>query len=124
MLLNEFNNTNCEFFEITGEKECRVLDIIDGDTIIGCLLIDNKVYKIRMRIKDKYASELKEENGIKEWKEYVKEIINFDINEKEEKKEIRKKIKEYLNNNCIIKNIDCFGNDKYGRTLIKIKNEI
>lgn len=123
MLLNEFNNTNCNFFEIKGQRECRILDIIDGDTIIACLYIDHKVYKIRMRIKDKYASELKEENGIKEWKEYVKEIINYDINENEDKKEIRRKIQEYLNDNCIIKNIECFGNDKYGRTLIKVKND-
>jgi hypothetical protein len=74
-----------------------------------------------MRIKDKYASELSESNGMQEWKEYVKELINIEININEDKKEIRKKIKEYLNENCFIKTIECFGNDKYGRILIKFK---
>jgi len=119
-MLNNFDNTNCNFFEIKGIYECRILDIIDGDTIIGCIIVDNKAYKFRMRLKNKYASELKEENGITEWKEYVKELIHIEINENEDKKEIRKKIKEYLNINCIIKTIECFGNDKYGRILVKI----
>ena len=112
-------------------KSCagRVVDIIDGDTMIVILPLFNNYYKFTIRLSDIDTYELKSENiilhnhGIKARNRVLelllmtnkyKEVLNI------EDELSRKQIQNICDENVLLVYVECFGYDKYGRVLGKI----
>ena len=110
-------------FSLDGYKShCRIVDIIDGDTLIVVLPLFGTHYKFNVRLNGIDTSELKsKDKSAYKARERVFEIVCKNKCEAN----TRKYIQNYLKNNVIVCWIECSKFDKYGRLLgnISIENK-
>jgi endonuclease YncB( thermonuclease family) len=122
--LQQGNDT--PFFSLNGIScFCRIIDILDGDTVTVILPINDIYYKFIIRLNGIDTCETKSKDqsirdlGMKA-KKYIFEllcnknniIMTIDINICS-----KKDIKTFLNENLILCYIKCHNFDKFGRTL-------
>jgi len=130
--MEKFNDYNTPSFSFNG-LNCisRVVDITDGDTIKAIINFKDNYYKIIIRLFNIDTCETKSSNiinknlGIEAKKRVYNIITDKKIeNEINDNSNIKKIIKNELNNNCYYIYIKCYDFDKYGRVLADIyKNE-
>lgn len=126
---------NTETFSFKNKKlNCKILDIYDGDTITICFFLQEFNYiKMNVRLNGIDTPELKgntKDIGINARNYLIKLLlnidinkINIDINKNLSRKEIRKLINYYNNNNILLVEFGDF--DKYGRPLVTLyKNNV
>lgn len=130
--MEKFNDYNTPSFSFNG-LNCisRVVDITDGDTIKAIINFKDNYYKIIIRLFNIDTCETKSSNiinknlGIEAKKRVYNIITDKKIeNEINDNTNIKKIIKNELNNNCYYIYVKCYDFDKYGRVLADIyKNE-
>lgn len=132
--MEKFNDYNTPSFSFNG-LNCisRVVDITDGDTIKAIINFKDNYYKIIIRLFNIDTCETKSSNIINKnlGIEAKKRVYNIITDKKIENEindnsnsNIKKIIKNELNNNCYYIYIKCYDFDKYGRVLADIyKNE-
>jgi len=99
-------NSEIKEFSFKGEeKEAKVVDIYDGDTIKIVFTLNGKLYKFNCRIQHVDTPEIRTRNKV----------------EKEYGLKVRDKLKEKILGKVV--NVVCDDFDKYGRLLIDIKLE-
>lgn len=125
--LKSFNYNNTEQFSFNGLSTfCRILDVIDGDTLCVIFNLNDKFYRFIIRLNGIDTCEIKSidknilQKGI-DAKNYVistlcssNNIKNYDLNF------TKKETKEFFNKNFIIAYISCKKFDKFGRILANI----
>ena len=124
--MENFNDYNTPSFSFNG-LNCmsRVVDITDGDTIKTIINYKDNYYKIIIRLFNIDTCETRSNNiknknlGI-EAKKRVYNLITNKIIDITDNTNIKKIIKNELNNNCYYIYIKCFDFDKYGRVLADI----
>ena len=132
--MEKFNDYNTPSFSFNG-LNCisRVVDITDGDTIKAIINFKDNYYKIIIRLFNIDTCETKSSNIINKnlGIEAKKRVYNIITDKKIENEindnsnsNIKKIIKNELNNNCYYIYVKCYDFDKYGRVLADIyKNE-
>lgn len=124
--MEKFNDYNTPSFSFNG-LNCisRVVDITDGDTIKTIINFKNDYYKVILRLFNIDTCETKSKNdnnknlGIQAKKRVYNIITNNTIDDNNNTN-IKKIIKNDLNNNCYYIYIKCYDFDKYGRVLADI----
>lgn len=124
--MENFNDYNTPSFSFNG-LNCisRVVDITDGDTIKTIINFKNDYYKVIIRLFNIDTCETKSKNdsnknlGIQAKKRVYNIITNNTIDDNNNIN-IKKIIKNDLNNNCYYIYIKCYDFDKYGRVLADI----
>jgi endonuclease YncB( thermonuclease family) len=119
-------NYNTPYFSLNGKKcYTRVVNIIDGDTIVLVIeLFENTYYKFNVRLDGIDTSELKskdeklKQKALEAKYKLVELICNVDKNFDFTKENIKK----LLDDNIYLIWTECLEFDKYGRLLAKIKN--
>jgi endonuclease YncB( thermonuclease family) len=122
----DYNIDNTDFFSLKGlNTEARVVNVVDGDTLVLIIFLFDKYFKFYSRISGIDTCEVRSNN---------KEIKEFGLAAKYRIIELlcpNKKISEIMcitkkqiidlfkENICIVK-IECFEFDKYGRLLANI----
>ena len=128
IIMENFNDANTPYFSFNG-LNCisRVIDITDGDTIRAIINFKDNYYKIIIRLNNIDTCETKSSNiknknlGIDAKKRVYNIITNKNIENNEyNNTNIKKIIKNELNNNCYYIYIKCYDFDKYGRVLADI----
>ena len=122
----DYNIENTSFFSLNGTKtQARVVNVVDGDTLVLIIKLFDKYFKFYTRIDGIDTCEVHSNNkDVKELglvaKYRIIELLcpNKKINEIMciTKKQIIDIFKEYV---CIV-NIECFDFDKYGRLLANV----
>jgi endonuclease YncB( thermonuclease family) len=122
-LINEFKkyDDRTPIFSLNGKNTlCRVIDILDGDTIKIIIPLFDNFYKFSVRLNGIDTCELKSNNeenkklGIKAKVRLTELICNENISlDKNE-------LKKLLNNNVFLIYVKCYNFDKYGRLLCDI----
>ena len=119
-------NYKTPYFSLNG-KNCytRVVNIIDGDTVVLVIeLFENKFYKFNVRLDGIDTSELKskdedlKQRALSAKYRLVELICNVDKNFDFTKENI----KNLLDDDIYLIWTECLEFDKYGRLLAKIKN--
>ena len=122
-LINEFKkyDDRTPIFSLNGINTlCRVIDILDGDTIKIIIPLFDNFYKFSVRLNGIDTCELKSNNeenkklGIKAKVRLTELICNENI--LLDKNELKK----LLNNNVFLIYVKCYNFDKYGRLLCDI----
>jgi endonuclease YncB( thermonuclease family) len=99
----------------------RLVDIIDGDTIVCVLPLLGKYFKFNIRLNGIDTSEMKSkdpllrERAVKARNFLIKKTINTP-----ERFEDRKALQQHLDKECIQLYLHCFDFDKYGRLLADV----
>ena len=91
---------NTQEFIVSGRIECKVLKVIDGDTLVISFLFNNKIYKHSLRL-----------YGIN-----CPETRTRDLEEKKKGLEVKEYMTELLENKMIEVDM-CAKREKYGRLL-------
>lgn len=127
----ESYSNNCGYIEEYIKEEIiygRLMDIIDGDTIVCILKIDigesSCFLKFKCRLNGVDTYEMKSNDPkihelAKRGREYVVERLVGGTYSSYSRKEL----KNFLNENQIMINVKCYKLDKYGRLLIDIITE-
>jgi len=109
------------WFSLEGlTTKARVVDIIDGDTLIAVLPIHGTMYKFSVRIFGIDTCELKSKadecqvKAVAAWKAVVKLITRSDDIDD------RVALRRHLDTNISLVTIECCSFDKYGRLLAHI----
>ncbi len=108
-------------FTLNGKKTfCRLVNIIDGDSLVVILPIFDDYYKYHIRINGIDTCEMK--SKVKENKETairarnrVLQLVGLTV--EDAVPYTRKKIQTMLDENVIVVWVHCHGTDKYGRLL-------
>jgi endonuclease YncB( thermonuclease family) len=125
--LKSFNYDNTDQFSFNGLSTfCRIVDVIDGDTLCVIFNLNDKFYRFIIRLDGIDTCEIKSidknihQKGI-DAKNYVistlcssNNIKNYDLNF------TKKETKEFFNNNFVIAYISCKEFDKFGRILANV----
>lgn len=131
--LESFDYYNTELFSLNGISTfCRIVDVLDGDTLTVIFPLHNKFYKFIIRLYGIDTCEIKSKNtnihqkGI-DAKDHIISMLCSSNNIDNFDSELcsKKEIKEFFNKNFIKAYILCKEFDKFGRTLgdIYICNE-
>ena len=121
-------NKDVKLFTLRGIKnKVRIVDVYDGDTVTIVMYVFNDYYKFVCRIDGIDSSEIKSKdiicknNAIKA----RTNILSFIYGNVVEFDEIdsSKKIRNFLDNNVCIVDVECLDFDKYGRLLVKINKD-
>lgn len=119
--ISEWNNDNvlnAKKFSLKGYiLEGRVIDIIDGDTIIVIIYILDNYYKFNIRLLNIDTYELNSKNPIKKQlavDQHIKLLHFFTL------QNTRINAQEYLIKNTIICSIHCDDFDNFGRLLATV----
>lgn len=131
--LKSVNYYNTNFFSLDGLSTfCRIVDVLDGDTMTVIIPLHDTFYKFIIRLYGIDTCEIKSKNinihekGI-DAKNRVISLLCSSNNIKDINYNLTKKeIKDFFNNNFIIAYISCKEFDKFGRTLgdVFLLNEI
>lgn len=126
--LKTYNYYNTPFFSLNGIFTiCRIVDVLDGDTITVIIPLHNDFYKFTIRLYGIDTCEIKSKDtnihqkGIDAKNKMISllccsnnlETINCNILTKKE-------IKDFFTTNFVIAYISCKEFDKFGRTLADI----
>lgn len=126
--LKSNNYYNTDQFSLNGIKQfCRIVDILDGDTLSVILLLNTQYYRFNIRLYGIDTCEIKSKNleihnkGIDAKNRIISllcssnKVTGFDANALS-----KKEIKDFFCNNFITAYISCKEFDKFGRTLADI----
>lgn len=118
---------NSPFFSLAGyETKGRIVNVIDGDSLIVILPLFDRYYKFRVRLKgidtcetDSKNLELKEKALFSKYR--IIELLTKDYKKIQDIIGITNKqiLDIFINFKCIVK-VNCFEFDKYGRLLVDI----
>lgn len=109
---------------------CKVLDVIDGDTLVVAMPYNNFVYKVRVRLKDVYAPETRtrddeeKRRGIACRERLVRLLLSslsLPYDSINCNTMTRDGIKRIFKENTVLCKLECDENDCFGRTLGTIK---
>lgn len=125
--LESFNYDNTEEFSLNGLSTfCRIVDVIDGDTLCVIFNLNDKFYRFIIRLDGIDTCEIKSKDinihqkGI-DAKNYIISMLCSSNNIKNYELNFNKKeTKEFFNNNFIIAYIYCKEFDKFGRILANV----
>lgn len=126
--LQNYNYNNTEFFSLNGIScECRIVDILDGDTLTVIIPVHNFYYKFIIRLYGIDTCEIKSKNNFLHNKgiDAKNKVISLlctanNINPFYCTNLSKNDIKEFFKNNFIKAHIKCLHFDKFGRTLAEI----
>jgi endonuclease YncB( thermonuclease family) len=125
--LKKFNYYNTEQFSLNGISTfCRVVDILDGDTITCIIPILNNFYKFTIRLYGIDTCEIKSKNldihnkGLDAKNKIISLLCKSNNVDEFDSKLTKKEMKDFLSNNFIIAYISCKEFDKFGRTLANV----
>jgi hypothetical protein len=123
-----FNYNNTEFFSFNGFSTiCRIINVLDGDTLVVIFHFFNNFYKFTIRLYGIDTCEIKSNNehirkkGL-DAKNYVISLLclSNNIQPLDITFVTKKDVKEFFNNNFIKAHISCKNFDKFGRILSEI----
>jgi len=118
---------NTPYFSLNGNKYlAKIVNVIDGDTIVVIISLFNNFYKFNVRLNGIDTCETRSDNlEIKNLGLKAKYRVIEIITEKKYKDLDKKAIINIFKNNNYLVNILCYEFDKYGRLLadVYIKNE-
>lgn len=128
--LKSYNYNNTNFFSLDGISTfCRIVDVLDGDTITVIIPLHNTFYKFIIRLYGIDTCEIKSKNtnihqkGI-DAKNRILSLLCSSNNLKDidfnSTNFTRKEIKEFFNENFVTAYISCKDFDKFGRTLADV----
>jgi endonuclease YncB( thermonuclease family) len=120
-IFDNYNN-DIPFFSLKGiNSQARVVNIIDGDTVVVILNIFNGFYKFYTRLINIDTCEIHSSNlELKEKGNTAKYRVIELITKNKYNNLSKKDIIKILNENVYIVNIECDDFDKYGRLLANI----
>jgi len=107
-------------FSMNGiETYCRIVDIIDGDSVMLIVPLFGQYYKFNARLKGIDTFEIKSHDNVLKEKALLARKKVFEIVCKEQVllETDRKHLQEVLNKNVYIVWVKCYEYDKYGRLL-------
>lgn len=123
---SNFSNANSETKYIHEYLEnintqARLVNILDGDTIICIIEVNGGFYKFRARLAGVDTYEMRSKDQlIREKAELARKYVITRLCGVEAITYDKHKLESYLDNNPVIINIKCNSLDKYGRLLIDI----
>lgn len=95
-------NNSTPLFNLHGEKEAKIVDVYDGDTVKAVFELNNKLYKWTCRLCSINTPEIRTK----------------DLEEKEAGLKVRDILREKILNKVV--KLECKEFDKYGRVLVNI----
>ena len=127
----KLQNYNTPYFNLNGMYTiCKVVDVIDGDTIVVVIYLFNNYYKFVIRIDGIDTCETKSKNidihsnGIKAKNAVIHLLLKKNLQEEfifSDTNELSKKeVIGIFEKNCILIWIKCKNFDKFGRTLADV----
>jgi endonuclease YncB( thermonuclease family) len=125
--IEEIDFTKCSIhtpeFTLHGlNTRCRLVDIIDGDSISVVIPVFNNLYKWSVRLSGIDTCEMRSKNektrdlAIKA-RDALLELV---IKDKSHYNQTRREIHEILDKNLVIVFVECLDFDKYGRLLANV----
>jgi len=126
--LKTVNYNNTDFFSLNGTCTfCRIIDVLDGDTLTVIIPLHDNYYKFSIRLNGIDTCEIKSKNmqihnkGL-EAKNYMINLLcnSNNINVCDYTNFNKKELKEFFNQNFVIAYICCKEFDKFGRTLADV----
>lgn len=120
----KYNINNTNFFSLNGqEMYARVVNILDGDTIVAIIPLFGNYYKFYIRLYGIDTCETKSHNEeIKKLGYEAKRCLFKLITKVDSPCESKESIINHLNNNVCIVWLSCLEFDKFGRLLAMISN--
>jgi endonuclease YncB( thermonuclease family) len=102
------------------ETYCRVVDIIDGDSVVIVIPLFGSYYKFNARLDGIDAFEMHSHDPILQQKAIASRNKVFELISKQQGTGDRKQIQKVLNDDVFIAWVKCLNNDKYGRLLCNL----
>lgn len=104
------------------ETYCRVVDIIDGDSVVIVIPLFGSYYKFNARLDGIDAFEMHSHDPILQQKAIVSRNRVFELISKQQCEQVldRKQIQKALNNDVYLAWVKCLNYDKYGRLLCNL----
>lgn len=114
-------NYDAPFFSLDGlNTEARLVDIIDGDSIIAVVPVHQSEYKFHVRINGIDTCELKSKISTNKEKAITAKQRLFNLISTTNAISTREELRDYLRNNNTNVFLKCSKFDKYGRLLADV----